>query len=198
MLSQVLSLTLFLSLSALAVLAQGRGGPSPRSGMQGGAGPQGGRGMPTQSQAQSRSQTEARLQAAERRQQYQDCLRVTSRLRTRLRQMTRLGYGQSVSSDQATSWGREVRNEIRIMQQQQEQLRSSLTGQERTGAAERLQQLDRAQQQMEGFSEALGFELEQAVPDPVAIRDKARQTAASLRELQKQQRELADGLGIEI
>lgn len=198
MLSRVLALTLLFSMSAIVTLAQGRGGPSSRSGMQGGAGPQGARGMTNQGQAQQRNETDARLQAAARRQQYQDCLRITGRLRSRLRQMTRLGHGQSVSADQAASWRREVRNEIQIMQQQQELVRSHLTGQEQAEAAERLRQVDRAQQQLEGFSEALGFELEQAAPDPVKIRDKARQTDASVRDLQKQQHELADELGIQI
>lgn len=191
MLSRVLALTLFLSLAALAGLAQGRGG------MQGGGAPAG-RGMTSQGQAQQRNQTDARLQAAARRQQYQDCLRITSRLRARLSQMTHLGRSQSVSADQAASWRREVRNEIQIMQQQQELVRTHLTEQERSGSADRLRQVDRAQQQLEGFSEALGFELEQAAPDPVKIRDKARETDASVRDLQKQQRELADNLGIEI
>lgn len=200
MLSRVLALTLLFSLSAIATLGQGqgRGGPSSRSGMQGEVGPQGARGMTNQGQAQPRNETDARLQAAARRQQYQDCLRITSRLRSRLRQMTRLGHGQSVSADQAASWRREVQNEIRTVQQQQELVRSHLTGQEQAEAAERLRQVDRAQQQLEGFSEALGFELEQAAPDPVQIRDKARQTDASVRDLQKQQHELADELGIQI
>ncbi len=197
MVSRVLALMFIFSLAALVVLAQGRGG-SPRSGMQGGTGPQGSRSTPAQSQIQERTQTEARLQAAERRQQYQDCLRVTSRLRSRLRQMTSLGHGQSVSADQAMSWRREVQNEIRVMQQQQELVRAHLTQQERTQAAEHLRQVDRAQQQLEGFSEALAFELEQATLDPNAVRDKARQTDARVRDLQKQQRELADQLGIEI
>jgi hypothetical protein len=150
-----------------------------------------------QDQTQMRQQQRLRIHATDQqRQQYADCTRATQRLRTRLRDMSRLSQGQSIGAGQATQWREQLRNEIQAMQQEQEQLRAGLSDEQKQASARQLQQAKQSADQLEAWSEALGFELEQQNVDAAKVSKQADKMEGAAKKLQKQQQEIASSAGI--
>jgi hypothetical protein len=172
---------------------QGRQG---QGGVQGqgrqGSGAMQGQGMG--GQAQQRMRLHANRQ---QRDQYRVCSQSMSRVRTRVRQMSQLAAGKTVYREQALQMRERLRNELQQMHQDQERLTSSLSEEQRTAQQTRLEQLSRTQKDLDAFSEALGFELDQASLDQDKIREQTKKMDRTTTELQKQQRALAADLGIE-
>ncbi len=147
---------------------------------------------------QDRQQTRQQIQATSQQQlQYRSCVQSAEQLRTRLRQMKQLQKGDAISPEQAAQWREQVRTQLRQMQQEHERLMTGLSDEQQAGLQEPVKNANRAAQDLDTFSEALGFELEQAKLDTEKVRLQAQRMETSVAQLEKQYRAMGDELGIQ-
>lgn len=171
-------------------LAQGRGS----GGMQG----QGRQGQGAPPFAGG-SQTGPRLSRGTQQQQarYQVCEQSLRRFRKRVRTMAKLGSANTLNLEQLSDLQTQLLNDLQSIQQDQQSLTESLSEEQKSANQARLQEMTRSQQDLELFSEALGFELEQADIDSGKIKEKVQKLDEASRAFEKQQRGLAERLGVD-
>lgn len=178
------------------------GGQGGMGGMQGGqrqpggmGGAQRGQGQGQGAGTQTRDQQRLRIHATQQqRDQNRTCTQSMERVRTRLRDMSRLSKGKNLDPAQVRQMNEQLRNELQTMGQERERLAASLDQEQRTAAQDRLQQMSRDQQQLETFSEALEFELNQETVNAAKVREQVKQMNSNATRLQQQQRNLGDDL----
>ncbi len=203
MISKSLFLAALLGMFSVPTLwAQGHGA----GGMQGGQRQQGMSGMQRgQNQspgmgAQLGQQNRQRMRVhatQQQQQQYRTCTQSMERVRSRIREMARLSKSQPLNREQAQQLHQQLRNELQTMQQQREQLMTGLDQEQKAAVQNRAQQMNQAQMDLDSFSEALGFELNQVDPNRDKVREQVRNLERSSKQLQQQQREVAEEAGIQ-
>lgn len=182
---------LALTLALMIVLAQAQR-PGGGTGGQRRAGGQ--RQMGQQAGQQQRQRAGA---TQEQQKQYRVCTEALNRIRSRIRQMTRLAAAQPFNAQQMQALQEQLRVELQEVEQQQAQLTESLNEQQRTAVQDRLAEIAKHQQDLDSFTEALGFELDQAALQETKVREQVKKLDTAAKELQKQQRELGSELEIE-
>jgi hypothetical protein len=190
----VLGLSLLLAGSAFAQRrGQGmqQGNPSAGRGSQAGMGNRGmGQGMGDQQRL--------RIHATDQqRQQSKTCTQSMDRVRTRLRTMARIKQNQPISSEQASQWREQLRNDIQTMNQEQSNLMNGLTPEQQDATKNRTQQMQMTREQLEKMSEALDMELALEAPDPVKVRQQAREMESAVNRIRNQQQQFNNDLGID-
>jgi hypothetical protein len=174
--------------------------------MQGGQGRQGMQGM-QRGQNQSpgmggqmgqQDRQRMRIHATDHQQaQYRTCTQSMDRVRSRIREMARLTKGQAIDRQQVHNLRQQLRNELQTMQQEQERLTQAFDNEQKAAVQNRVQQITQQQNDLEVFSDALGFELDQAELDRDKLRDQIRKLDRTSKELQQQQRDMAQDAGIQ-
>lgn len=192
----VLGLSLLLAGSAFAQ-RRGPGGmqgnPSAGRGSQAGMSNRG-----TGQQMQMRDQQRMRIHASDQQlQQSRTCTQSMERVRTRLRTMARIKQSQPISSEQASQWREQLRNDVRTMNQEQSNLMNSLTPEQQDATRNRTQQMQMTRERLEKMSDALDMELALESPDPVKVRQQAHEMETTLNKVRTQQQQLNNDLGID-
>ncbi len=129
-------------------------------------------------------------------QQSRTCTQSMERVRTRLRTMARIKQNQPISSEQASQWREQLRNDVRTMNQEQSNLMNSLTPDQQDATRNRTQQMQTSREQLEKMSEALDMELSLEAPDPAKVRQQAREMESTANKIRTQQQQLNNDLGI--
>ncbi len=194
-----ISIGILLTLAVPLVMAQGRrsGGGMQGQGGQGSAGMQGGQNQPPGMGGQTDRQRMRSHVTQPQQSQYRTCTQSMDRVRSRIREMARLTKSQSIDAQQALQLNEQLRNSLEIMQKEQEELAAGLDDEQKATAQDRLLEMARNQEQLEAFSETLGFELEQASLDEEKVRDQVRKMDRTSKQLQQEQRELATDLELQ-
>ncbi len=150
------------------------------------------------------SQDRVRLRAHATQQQqerYRTCSQTMSRVRKRIRAMARVASASSFNLPQAQQLHEQIASDLQAMAQEQKALAEILTDEQRAANQNRLQQVAEKQRDLEFFSDALGFELDQASAEdskvPQKVQEKVQSMGQLSRSLQKQQEELAENLGVD-
>lgn len=120
-----------------------------------------------------------------------------NRFRKRVRAMARIAAGSSLNLQSANELYTQLVEDLHAQQQEQQSLTQSLTDEQRTANQDRLKEMSQREQDLELFSEALGFELEQASIDNGKIQEQVRKLDEASKSLDKQQHHLAEDLGID-
>jgi chromosome segregation ATPase len=175
---------------AVPALAQRPGGGQRRAGSQRQMGQQ----APPQQGQQQRQRTRATQQ---QQQQYRVCTDAMNRVRSRIREMARLAAAQALDVEQMQLLEEQLRSELQAMAQEQAQLTADLSEEQKSAAQDQLGKIAKGQEDLESFSEALGFELEQANLDEAQVREQVKKLDAAAKQLQKQQQELGSELEME-
>jgi hypothetical protein len=183
------------------IMAQGhrQGGGGQGQGRQG-TGMQTGQRQQAGTMSQMRQQTRDRMRVhatQQQQNQFRTCTQSSKRVRDRIREMKRTTRGSSINAQQTQRLQQQVQTELQTMQQERERLAASLNDEQKIAAQNRLQEMARNQAQLEGFSEALGFELEQASLNGDKIRDQVRDMDRVSKKLQQQQRDLGAELALD-
>ena len=184
----IVSLTLLAAGMAVTALAQRPGGNT------GGQRRAGGQRQMQQQGQQQRQRTRATQQQQE---QYRVCTEAMNRVRSRIRQMTRLAAAQAMDMEQMQLLEEQLRSELQAMEQEQAQLTANLSEEQKSAAQDQLGKIAKGQEDLEAFSEALGFELEQATADEAQVGEQVKKLDAASKQLQKQQQELGSELEME-
>lgn len=129
--------------------------------------------------------------------QYRLCSRALSRVRKRIRAMARITTVSSINLQQARELNERLVDDLHSMEQEQQSFTGSLTAEQKTAAGTRLQQIHERQQDLESFSEALGFELDQVSVEGSAVQEQVRKLEDTSRSLEEQHHNLAEDLGID-
>ncbi len=149
---------------------------------------------------QNRQQTRDRMRiqtTQQQRNQFQTCTQSSKQVRDRIREMKKATRGQSVNQQQMLQLRDRLRQDLQTMTQQRGQLQSAFNEEQKAVAQPRLQEMARDQNQLEEFSEALGFELEQATLDTDRVRDRIRDMDKSSKQLQDRERDLGSELALD-
>jgi hypothetical protein len=189
-------------LATLPLFAQRRGS----GGMQGGQGHQG---MPGMQRGQNQSPTmggqmgqqdrqRMRIHATSQQQtQYRTCTQSMDRVRSQIREMARASNGKTMNRQQMQQLHQQLRSELQSMQQTREQLMTGFDDEQKTAVQNRAQNMIHTQSDLDYFSDALGFELNQAELNTSKIREHVRKMEHTAQELQQEQRDMARDAGIQ-
>jgi hypothetical protein len=175
--------------STSVAAAQGRG--SGRSQSRQGQGPAG---FGADSQSGMRPQLRGTPQQQQR---YTVCEQAIHRMRKRIRAMASIASAGSLQVPQLMELNELFASDFELLQQEQESLTASLSDEQKSANQNALQSLAKSQEDLELFSEALGFELEQAEPNVEEIKDDVRKLDAASRTVEKQQEDVAEDLGLD-
>lgn len=189
---------LMICLIAPALAQRGQGGRSG-GGQQGGQGQGARMGQPSGmgQGIQSHTRQHSRIHANDQQQkQFQTCTQSTQRVRSRVQSMARLSSGQKIGSGEAMQWREQVRAEMQTMRQAHDSLITSLSDEQKLALQTRTQQMEASRNRLEQFSEVLDMELALEAPDPVKVKQTAREVETATTELQSRQREMGSDLGI--
>lgn len=194
----VMSLALLLAASAFGQ----RRGSGGMQGNQSGRGAQSmgnrGTGQQMQTQNQMRDRQRLRLHTTDQQmQQSRTCTQSMDRVRTRLRTMSRISKTQPISSTQASQWREQLRNDVQTMNQEQTNLMNGLSPEQQEAVKNRSQQMQTTREQFQQMSEALDTELTLEAPDPVKVRQQAREMESAMNKIRTQQQQFNNDLGIE-
>lgn len=210
----ILSLVTLLFFVAPLAIAQMRGGGgmgqggSGMGGMQGGSGQgsgMGGSGMGSRqmggmdsSQMQTRQQRRQQMHTTNQQDyKYNACRQAMTRVRARLHQMAKITRTQPLDVQQVDQLQDQLNSDIQDMEQQLDDLAASLNDEQKSADQKQLEKVMKETKDLEAWSEALGFELEQEKVDSAKVQEKVRKADTAAKELQKQERDLAVSLGIE-
>ena len=201
--SQVKNLIL-IALIALGLLAgptswdQGRNSGKGGQGQGGMSGMQRRQDQPPDVGAQNGNQQRLRMHSTQQqRDQNRTCSQSVDRVRTRLRDMSRLSQGKNMDSAQLRPMNQQLSNELQLIEQERERLAASLDEEQSAAAQNRLQQMSHNQQELQDFSEALDFELNQETVNNVKFREQVKKMNSVAEKLQNQQRDLSGELAID-
>ncbi len=169
---------------------RGSGLGGPQAGMRGGQRANQGAGLQTRQRLRIHATDQQRAQ-------YRTCAQSLDRVRSRIRDMNRIMKGSAFNKQQALQAREQLRQELRTLRQEHERWVAGLDDEQKAAVPEPLQQMSRTRQQLEDWSEALGFELEQESVDSTAVLDQLRKLDNATRQLQQQQRDVASDLALE-
>ncbi len=191
-------LAALLCMAAVPLWAQGRGS----GGMQGGQGRQGMPGMQggqkQRGQMGQQDRQRMRIHATQdQRTKYRNCTQSMQRVRSRIREMGRLTKNQPINRQQLLELHEQLRSEIQMMQQQQEALRSGFDEEQKAAVQELTQQMNRSHMDLDSFSEALAFELNQVDTNPDRLREQVRKMDRTTKQLEQQQHEMGADAGLD-
>ncbi len=172
--------------------AQGRSG----GGMGGGQMGQGqGRGAGAQGMGMGQgSMTRARALDAQQ-QRYRECTQATTRLRKRLRAMSRLQSGAALGADQALRYREQLHQEATLMLQERTDWLDTLTEPQKTAAQEEIANSEGTKNKLQDLVDLLDFELGEPAIDTEKVRQNAAQAEATVKQLEQEQQEIADIVG---
>lgn len=128
---------------------------------------------------------------------YRVCEQSLNRFRKRVRAMAKLGSANTFNRQQLTELQDQLLTDLQSIQQDRQSLAESLSEEQKSANQARLQEMTRSQEDLELFSEALGFELEQADIDSSKVQKNVEQLEKASRALEKQQHSLAESLGVD-
>jgi hypothetical protein len=174
--------------------------------MQGGQGRQGVPGMqrgPKEStdmrgQMGQQDRQRMRVHATEKQQaQNRTCTQSMERVRTRVREIARATKGQPLNRQEMQRLHQQLRSELRTMQSEREELLSGLDDEQKAAVQNRVQEMNHLQMDLDSFSEALGFELDQLEPNPGRLREQARNLERTAKQLQQEQRDMSAEAGLQ-
>jgi uncharacterized secreted protein with C-terminal beta-propeller domain len=111
--------------------------------------------------------------------------------------MSRLSQGKNMDSAQLRPMNQQLSNELQLIEQERERLAASLDEEQSAAAQNRLQQMSHNQQELQDFSEALDFELNQETVNNVKFREQVKKMNSVAEKLQNQQRDLSGELAID-
>ncbi len=167
-------------------------------GMQGQSAGRGAQSMGTGQQTQIRDQQRLRLHTTDQQmQQSRTCTQSMERVRARLRTMSRISKTQAISSEQASQWREELRNDVQAMNQEQTRLMNGLSPEQQEAVRNRAQDMQTTREQFQQISEALEMELALESPAPAKVRQQAREMESAVNKIRTQQQQLNNDLGIE-
>lgn len=140
---------------------------------------------------QSGQMQQQRVRATQQQQkQYTVCSEAMKRVRSRIRQMTRLAAAEGLDAQQMQALGEQLEAEWEAAQQEQAQLAESLSQEQKDAAQDQLQSMAKSTEELDSFAEALGFELGQAALDEGKVREQIKNLDAAAAELQQEQKKL--------
>jgi transposase-like protein len=111
--------------------------------------------------------------------------------------MARIKQNQPISSEQASQWREQLRDDIQTMKQEQMNQMNGLSPEQQEATRDRTQQMQMTREQLEKMSEALDMELAMEAPDPVKVRQQAREMESAVNKIRTQQQQLNNDLGID-
>lgn len=177
----------------LVATASAQHGQGNRGGQQGGrgsmAGPQGTT-MGQQAGGQGQASRQKVQASKEQRQQLQTCTESTERLRSRIRQMARISGKQPITADQAKQWREQLRLEMQEMTQNQEQLNSSLTDEQKAATQEETKTIQDTTEKLDQMADAVDMELALEDPDPVKVKQTAQKMESEVNRVRNEQKKL--------
>lgn len=140
---------------------------------------------------QSGQMQQQRVRATPQQQkQYTVCSEAMKRVRSRIRQMTRLAAVEGLDAQQMQAFREQLEAEWEAAQQEQAQLAESLSQEQKDAAQDQLQNMGKRAEELDSFTEALGFELDQATLDEDKVREQIKNLDAAAAELQQEQKKL--------
>lgn len=145
-------------------------------------------------QAGTRAQS---IGARQQQQRYRDCQQAVHRVRKRLRAMSKAASLDALQARQMQELHNQLVNDMRAMEQEQQAFTAGLTEEQKSVNRAALAKMTQNQQDLELFSEALGFELDQAALEKEKIRENIRKLDETSRTLEKQQQQLAEQLDVD-
>lgn len=192
----MLSLALLAALwLAPAVWAQGRGaggqGGQSRGGQpQGAAQPQ---------QQRDRDQQRLRIHATnQQRDQYRTCTQAADRVRTQTRQMAQAAKGGGYNNEDFRRQHAELREEVRLMQQNHERFMQGLSDAQRAELQSRIRSMNQARERLHTKLQAMDQELNQPTPDRQRLEKQSREMERAMKEWQKCYRQMGAELEMDV
>lgn len=187
-----LLIALILVASSVSLAAQGRsgggmGGGQMRQGQGRGAGGQG-MGMGQDNMSQARAQDPQQ-------QRYRECTQATTRLRKRLRTMSRLQSGAALNAGQALRYREQLRQETTLMIQERTDWLNTLSEQQKAAAREEIAGSENTKGKFQDLVDLLDFELGEPAVDSGKVRQNATHAEATVSQLEQEQQKIADLVG---
>lgn len=128
---------------------------------------------------------------------YRACSQSMNRVRNRLHQMSKHSGTQSLDLAQLEQLQDQLSNDIQDVEQQLDDLITSLNDDQKSADHNQIQDLMRSTKNLQAISDQLGYELDRENADSQKVREQIRKTDGAAKQVQKQERELAESIGIE-
>ena len=132
----------------------------------------------------------------QQRDQYRTCDQSMDRIRTRARDMAKASSSPGFNADQARQNRDQLRNELRVMEQEHERLMQGLNGEQKEAIAEHHRNMEQIHQRINTRLQEMDQELAQATPNGQRAAEQARAIEREMKQWQKQHREMGDELGL--
>lgn len=160
--------------------AQGRGGQAPRKGAQAPQG-QGQRGAGTAERDRDRVRA-----SQEQMDQVRACDRSAQEVRNRARRLAAGTSGSSFDADRTRREWDQLRERVRLMQQEHERLMAGLSDEQKQALQERVRVMNEARERVLAEMQRIDQELGRPQPDARQLAERAREMERAARELQQQ------------
>ncbi|HWR13335.1 MAG TPA: hypothetical protein VN577_00795 [Terriglobales bacterium] len=161
------------------------------------SGQQGGRGTGQQQTVRDQQQTRVQSLATQRqRTTARESVSATKQLRSQLRTMMKLGKGQQVGTEQAKQWREQVRAQLRLMQQQQQEMLTSLTPEQQAFVQDDIDQMNEDTAGMVEFVEALESVLDEKEIDEATLEQNAKKADNKAKKVESEQNQIMSELDL--
>ena len=183
-------LTAFLLAMPLAS-AQGRGGGGQGRPQGQGQGQQG-RGSEMGKGTMQRDRIRA---TGQQRDQIRTCDQSMDRVRTRARDMAQTSAGKNFNAEQARQQRNQLRNEVRIVEQEHTRLMQGLSGEQREGFQQQIRTMEQNRERIRTRLQEMDQELAAENPNGKKVAEHARAIEQEMKEWQKTNRKMATEMG---
>lgn len=192
--SRVLVLGVALLLAAPFALAQGKGqgggSKRPEATSQG-------KGQRSGDMDRTREQDRQRIHATDQqRDQYRTCTMAADRARKQARDMSHDARGQRFNSSEARRQREQLRNELRMMEEEHARFMNGLSEEQRGEMREQIRNLEQARERLQLRLQELDQELGSASVSGNRVEERAREVERVIKEWQKAHRHIGAGLGV--
>jgi hypothetical protein len=144
------------------------------------------------------TRTRQRIHATDQqRDQFRACTQSQDRVRTQARDISRVGQRAGSSSNDARRQRDQLREQVRIMQQEHQRLMQGLGPEQQEAARQQIREMQRVEERLQTRMQELDAAVDAPSFDFTSVSARARQVERAMEQWQKQHRKLGSQIGME-
>lgn len=131
----------------------------------------------------------------QQRDQYRACTQSQDRVRTQARDMASLAGRPGASSKDALRQRDQLREQVRVMQQEHQRLMQGLGPEQQEAARQQIREMERIQERLQTRMQELDAAVDSPSFDFAQVATRAREVERTMQQWQKQHRKLGNQIG---
>lgn len=170
----------------------------PSGGMQGSSSQQGMGSMGQSGQMANHDQRRQTMHTTQQQdKKYASCVQAMNKVRTGIKHMSGTTAGQTFDAQQADDGSGQLDTDVQDLEQDQNEFLDSLNEDQKTVLESQIKDVQKKMKQLDTWSKELKAELDNKNADPVKVREQVRKMDKLSKDIQKEQHQIADALGIQ-